>query len=155
MLKFLAMFVGLFGLWLLVSQRWATPMDWLAAGAVSAFCAVLALRVGGAPAAFARAPRALLATLRRAGAVFAGGLATVRCAAAADVALEPGLVRVRARAQDRDARAAFADLVTATPGLAVVETDAEGLMTHALLESKADAGDLARIERLVAPVQGA
>ncbi len=151
MLRYLALFVGLFSLWLVATQRWSAPGDLIAAAIAGGVATLVAARLGGATAAFASAPRALYAAARRAAAVVRGALMTARAAAAADIALQPALVRIRVRSRSEDARAAFADLVSATPGLVVVETEPDALMAHALMERDADATALAQLERLAAP----
>ena len=76
-----------------------------------------------------------------------GAVATIRKALSADVTLNPALVRVRTRMTRSADRAAFAGLLTATPGMAVVETDAEGFLMHVIDEDSIDADELGRLER--------
>jgi multisubunit Na+/H+ antiporter MnhE subunit len=146
MLHAAAMLCGLTLLWMLVSQRWSSPQDWLIAVAASAACIVVAWRFGGVGAAFANGPRLLLLTGARAGAVARGALATIRSALAADVTLKPALVRIKTRAERAHDRASFASMISATPGMAVVDTDADGLLVHVMDEDAIDATDLGRLE---------
>lgn len=142
------MLLGLGLIWLALTQRFgALEAIGVAAGA-ALLCTLAAVRMGGVGRAFAHGPRAAYATLSRTGAVVRGALATIRAAVAADISLKPALVRVRTRGNAQD-RAAFADLLSATPGAAVVETDADGLLVHVLDEDAIDADGLGRLERRV------
>ena len=76
-----------------------------------------------------------------------GSVVTIRKAVSADVALNPALVRIKTRVGAAHERAAFASLITATPGMAVVETDADGFLIHVIDEDAIDAEDLGRLER--------
>ncbi len=149
MLHAAAMLIGLAVLWAAVTQRASSPQDWAIALAVGLACTAVALRFGGASSAFARAPRLWALSIARAGAVVRGTLATLRAAASADVTMKPALVRVRSRATRSAERASFANLISATPGMAVVETDADGLLVHVLNEDAIDAADLGRLEARV------
>lgn len=146
MLHAAAMLCGLAVLWIAVSQRASSPQDWAIAAIVSLLCVAVSLRFGGASSAFARAPRLLALSVARAGAVVRGSLATLRAALSADVTMKPALVRVRSRAQRASDRASFANMISATPGMAVVETDADGLLVHVIDEDAIDAADLGRLE---------
>ncbi|MBL8545600.1 MAG: Na+/H+ antiporter subunit E [Hyphomonadaceae bacterium] len=146
MLHAAAMLIGLSVLWALVAQRVSSPQDWAIAAAVSLACVVVALRFGGASSAFARAPRLWMLSAARTGAVARGALATLRASASADVTMKPALVRVRSRAVRAAERASFANMISATPGMAVVETDSDGLLVHVLDEDAIDAADLGRLE---------
>lgn len=147
MLHAAAMLFGFFLLWLLTTQRLASVQDVIIAAAAAVLCTALALRLGGASKAFAHAPRAAYSTVTRMGAVLAGALSTIRAALAADVTLKPALVRIKTRGRG-DERAAFADLLSAAPGMAVVETDTEGFLAHVLDEDSVDPVDLGRLERV-------
>lgn len=147
MLHTAAMLLGFFVIWLVATQRASTPEDLLIAAGASVFCVLVAMRAGGIGAAFASAPRAVWITISRAGAVLLGGLATIRAALAADVTLKPALVRVKTRGRGAE-RAAFAGLLSATPGMAVVETDTEGFLVHVMNEDAIDAAELGRLERV-------
>jgi multisubunit Na+/H+ antiporter MnhE subunit len=149
------MLTGLAALWLLVTQRVSSPQDWIIAATVSVACAAVALRFGGASSAFVRAPRLWALSIARSGAVMRGALATLRVAASADVTMKPALVRVRSRTARASERASFANMISATPGMAVVETDTDGLLVHVLDEDGIDATDLGRLEgRIVGGGQG-
>ena len=147
MLHAAAMLLGLCILWLLATQRYGSLADAAAAVAAAALCAAIAARAFGVTHAFARAPRALLTVFRRAGAVLRGCFATMRSGLAADIRINPALVRVRTRGRGPE-RAAFADMLTATPGMAVVETDPEGLLVHVMNEDAIEAADLGQLEAL-------
>lgn len=147
MLHAAAMLFGFILLWLLTSQRLASVQDAVIAVAAALACTLLAMRFGGATGAFVRAPRAIYGVVARLGSVMAGALSTIRAALAADITLKPALVRIKTRGRGEE-RAAFADLLSAAPGMAVVETDAEGFLAHVLDEDSVDAADLGRLERV-------
>lgn len=149
MLHAAAMLAGLFAFWLVATQNWNSVEDFAVAGGVALACVVVAARFGGVSRSFMRAPQLLYVTVSRAPSVIAGALATLRAAAAADVTLKPALVRVKTRALRASGRAAFAGVVSATPGMAVVETDADGMLVHVMDEDAIDAVELGKIERLV------
>ena len=146
MLHAAAMFVGLAVLWIAATQRIGSPQDWAIVLCASLACVLVSIRFGGATSAFARAPRLLALSLARAGAVASGALATLRAAISADVKMNPALVRIRTRADRADERAAFANMISATPGMVVVNADADGLLVHVADEDAIDAGDLSRLE---------
>jgi multisubunit Na+/H+ antiporter MnhE subunit len=147
MLHAAAMLCGLVILWMLASQQWSSPQAWLIAAGASFACVAVAARLGGVSESFWRAPRSAIVALSRAGAVLRGAVATIRKAVSANVALNPALVRVRTRMTRSSERAAFASLLTATPGMAVVETDADGFLMHVIDEDSIDADELGRLER--------
>ena len=149
MLHAAAMLCGLILLWMLNTQAWSSPQAWAIAAGASLFSVLIALRLGGASPAFARAPGLLLLVVARCGAVVRGALSTMRRAVSADVTLNPALVRVKMRAPRAVERASFAHTITATPGMAVVETDADGLLLHVMNEDKIDAAELGRLEQAV------
>lgn len=149
MLHASAMLCGLVVLWMLAAGRVTSPQDWMIAGVVALACVVVAVRFGGATRAFTRAPRLLALNVARAGAVVRGTLATLLAAVSADVTMKPALVRVRSRAQGVAERASFANMITATPGMAVVDADADGLLVHVINEDAIDAADLGRLEGMV------
>jgi multisubunit Na+/H+ antiporter MnhE subunit len=149
MLHAAAMLIGTCILWLLATQRWNSAEDFAIAACAASACVLIAARLGGVGGGFARAPQFALLALARAGPVVRGALATLRSALAADVTLKPALVRVRTRASSAAERAAFANMISATPGMAVVDTDADGLLVHVTNEDAIDAADLGRLEHLV------
>lgn len=147
MLHAAAMLGGLIVLWMLSAQQWSSPQAWLIASAASVACVVLGARLGGVSRGFSRAPRSAWVAFARVGAVVRGALATIRRAVSADVAINPALVRIKTRAGAAHERAAFAGLISATPGMAVVETDADGFLIHVIDEDSIDADELGRLER--------
>lgn len=147
MLHTAAMLGGLVVLWMLGAQQWSSPQAWLIAAAAAVACIAMGARLGGVSRAFWRAPRSGVVALSRVGAVMRGSLSTIRKAVSADVALNPALVRIKTRAGATHERAAFAGLITATPGTAVVETDADGFLIHVIDEDDIDADELGRLER--------
>src|SRR5690348_11808595 len=113
MLRAAASFLGLSLIWLLATQR---------VGAC-AYCAIAALTAagavligggvgGGVSGGSLHAPRLVLLGLSRVNTVLAGAASTARAALAADVALTPGLVRLKTRTDDADARADLATLIS-------------------------------------------
>ncbi|MBX3509999.1 MAG: Na+/H+ antiporter subunit E [Hyphomonadaceae bacterium] len=146
MLHAAALWAGLFFCWLVFTQAWGSAFDWALAAACAAAAALYAGRFGGASGAFWRAPQRLYLALARAREVGTGALKTVRAAAAADVALQPALVRVKTRATEAASRGAFADALSAAPGMVIVDGDAESLLAHVLNEDEADAAALGRLE---------
>lgn len=154
MLHAAAMLSGLFVVWMLWTQGWSSLVEaGVALGAAVAVVIVMA-RFGGIGAAFARGPGLAIASAASAGQVMRGVVRTVRGALAADVTLNPALVRVRTRAASGEARAALANLISAEPGLTVVEIDAEGLLVHVTDEDAADAADIGQAEARVLAVIG-
>lgn len=154
MLHAAAMLLGIFVLALLAyAQRPLAEASAYAALTAGA-CLVFAARFGGAGPTMWSAPQALALGLARTGAVVMGAVRVLRSAIAADVTLNPALVRVRARAQRRLSRAVIADLVSAAPGAVVVETEADGDLVHVIDEEKIDAEDLGLIEaRVIAALE--
>ena len=146
MLHAAALLAGLFLLWLLLVQQALTLTSFATAGAVAVACVLIAARFGGVGAAFARAPRGVWLTFARAGEVARGVFSTLRAAVSADVIMRPALVRLRTRTRRTESRASFAHLLSATPTIAVVDTDADGFLVHVLNEDAIDAADLGRLE---------
>lgn len=155
MLHAAAALTGLWLLWLLLTQRAASPVD-IALGAAAAFAAVvIALRLFGPSKAYARAFQFAAWMIARAPDVVRGALGAIRAAIAADVALKPALVRVRSRAEGDATRAAFADMISARAGAIVVESDADGLLVHVLDEDQIDAERLGKFEaRVIGAFEG-
>lgn len=147
MLHAAAMLIGLSAIWLLATQQWNSLQQFGVAIAIAAVCVAVSARFGGVSAVFKSAPRLALLSLSRIGAVIAGALVTLRAAAAADVTLTPALVRIKTRGATPAARAAFASQLSTAPGMAVVETDADGFLAHVLNEDAIDAAELGRLER--------
>ena len=154
MLHAAAMLLGLCVLWLAATQRFHSIADVAVAIAAAALCALVAARTAGVSRAFARAPWALSTIVARTGTVLGGCLTTMRAALAPDMPIKPALVHVRTRGRGPE-RAAFADMLSATPGLAVVDTDPDGLLVHVLNEDAIDAADLGRLEERVQGFGGA
>lgn len=151
-----ALFLGVWALWLVLTQRW-DGVEALGVGAgVALVCVLIAARFGAlGRSAFSHAPHALAFVVGGAGGVLRGALATVRAAIAADVRLRPALVRIRTRPSSAAAQAQFADLISAAPGAVVVEADAEGLLVHVLDEDSVDASGLGVLEaRVIRAVDG-
>lgn len=144
-----AMLIGLALLWLLYAQRALTALEFALAFGVAAVCVVLALRFGGAGCGFSQAPARIGLAFARAAAVMRGALTTMRAAVAADVTLAPALVRVKTRATSAESRAALADMISASPGMVVVETDLDGFLVHVIDEDAVDTVDLGRLEARV------
>lgn len=155
MLHAAALLAGLSIIWLIGAPHGQLSQTLLIAFSAALVCVVLAGRVGGvAPSAFSRAPQFALLTASRIGVVLRGALSTVRAALAADVTLKPALVRVRTRASNAFGKAVLADMISATPGMVVVETDAEGMLVHVIDEDGVDAADLGRLEARVVSAMG-
>jgi multisubunit Na+/H+ antiporter MnhE subunit len=149
MLHAAAMLIGLFVLGLLAIGH-VDSESLIAVGIASAACVLLSarLRLIG-PGAFSSVPQHIALSLGQAGAAARGALATIRAALAADVTLKPALVRVKSRTQSDAAQAAFAGLISAAPGMLVVETDADGVLVHVNNEDGVDAAELGAIESRV------
>jgi len=155
MLHAAAMLSGIFLLWLLLTQRWATPMDFALAGAAALVCVGAGLMLGGVrDTPFSRAPQAIFLGASRIGAVFSGALSTLRAALAADVSVKPALVRLKLQTSAGPARAAFAEAISAAPGVVVVDSDADGVLAHVINEDDVDAADLGVVEARVAAMYG-
>jgi multisubunit Na+/H+ antiporter MnhE subunit len=154
MLHAAAMLCGFILLWMLNVQAWSSPQAWTIAVGASFVSVLVAQRFGGLSPAFSRSPRLLFSLIARSGAVVRGALSTMRRAVSADVTLNPALVRVKTRAPRAAERASFAHMLTATPGMAVVETDTDGLLLHVMNEDKIDAAELGRLEQAVVSGKG-
>jgi len=155
MLHAAAMLIGIFVLALLVFSQRAFGEAAMIAGALAVACVVFAARFGGLGASAWSAPQATMLGVARMGAVVSGAVRTIRSAIAADVTLNPALVRVRSRAERGLARAVMADLVSAAPGAVVVETEADGVLVHVTDEDGVDAADLGALEaRVVSALEG-
>ena len=137
MLHAAAMLTGLWIVWLLLTQRWDSALDLGVGAGAALLCVGLALRGGGAGEAFARLPSSLLLVNE------------ISKALGMNVTLKPALVRVKTRARKGEERAAFASMISATPGMAVVDADADGMLVHVLNEDEVDAVDLGALEARV------
>lgn len=111
-------------------------------------CVVLAARLGGVSAVFARAPRDSVAAVTGLGEVFRGAFKTARAAVAADVTVWPALVRIKSASPQAELAAA-AHKASAAPGALVVAADSDGLLVHVL-----DENDDAARERLETRFRG-
>src|SRR5262245_54251158 len=122
MLHAAAMLAGLFLLSLLFTARGGALEDIALVFAVALASLGVAVLFGGVGRnPFASAPQFLALIARRASAQFAGALATMRAALAADVTLQPALVRVRTNVAGPHAKAAMISLVSAAPGAVIVD----------------------------------
>jgi multisubunit Na+/H+ antiporter MnhE subunit len=154
MLHAAAMLIGLFALGLFALAR-SVSAETIAVAAGLAFASVVfAARFGGVGRTAFSAPQLAVLSLGRAGAVLRGALSTIRAAVAADVTLKPALVRVRTRPAGAFAQAAFADLMSAAPGVVVVEADAEGALVHVTDEDGVDAAEIGALEARVISALG-
>jgi multicomponent Na+:H+ antiporter subunit E len=152
MLHAAAMMIGLWAIWLVLTQTWMTPGDVLAGGAIAFVCMWVCAFFGGlgrGGGLFVHGPRLVLLALGRLGQVLNGAVTTTLAAFAPGSSLRPALVRVKLRSSSDFARAALADMIGAAPGAVVVEADAEGLLVHVLDEEAIDAADLGGFEARV------
>ena len=117
-----------------------------AAAGIALAGTVFALRFGGSPRTFTRSIMNVQALARGAGRVARGAAGAVRNAVAADVALRPALIRIRAPAPDAAWREGLALAVGSAPGAVVVETDADGALVHVNDEEGADVAAIERME---------
>jgi multisubunit Na+/H+ antiporter MnhE subunit len=155
MLHAAAMLIGLFIIALLVLAERGAGDAALLAAVLSLACVVFAARFGGLGATVFSAPQSIALGLMRAGAVVGGSLKTVRAALAADVTLQPALVRVKSRAERGLARAVMSDLVSAAPGALVVETEADAALVHVTDEEAIDAAEIGALEaRVIGALEG-
>lgn len=149
MLHAAAMLTGLFLLGVLFAGRGFAPDLLIALGGIALACVVISARFGGIARAAFGAPQLGWLALTRTGAVLRGALTTVRAAIAADVTLNPALVRIRTRAADPFAKAALAELMSAAPGVVVVEADVDSALVHVNDEDGVDAADIGALEARV------
>jgi multisubunit Na+/H+ antiporter MnhE subunit len=147
---------GLFAIWLLLTQRFAAPQDFLVAALAALLSLGVGLRFGRATTpVFGFAPQLLLLGLSRAGVVLRGAISTLSATLAADVSLTPALARLKTRSADNDVRAELANLISAAPGAVVVDTDAEGVLMHLLHEDAVETAGYAELEAKAAAAFGA
>lgn len=150
MLHAAAMLIGLFLLALCATQSWISPHELLLVGAFALVSVAVTMRLGGVGRnPFSYAFSFLTLAVARIGAVVRGTLSIMRASVAADVTLKPALVRVKTRGADAFASAAFADLISAVPGVVVVGADADGVLVHVMDEDAVDAADLGALEARV------
>lgn len=154
MLHAAAMLIGLFALGLIALSRGVSAETVAGAAALAVASVAFAARFGGLGRTAFSAPQFVALSLARAGAVLRGTFSTIRAAVAADVTLKPALVRVRTRASGAFAQAAFADLMSAAPGVVVVEADAEGALVHVTNEDGVDAAEIGVLEARVISALG-
>lgn len=151
MLRAIAMALGLSLVWLVMVQPQNTLWNWLAMGAAVLACSALAWRFGGFPDAYVRAPSVLFAHAQRSIDVMRGVVSIVRTASGGPFSRSPTLVRVRA--QNGKARASFATLLNATPGLTIVDADEGGLLIHVFDEAAGDSAALTRAAQSLGAAQ--
>lgn len=149
MLHAAAMWAGLAIIWLAATQGWSSVEGVVMAASAALACVVVALRFRALSPDYAGAPASAWLSLSAIGAVVGGLAAVARAALSADVTLRPALVRIRTRAATPQARVAFANLLSAAPGVAVVETDEDGFLVHVAFEDGVDAAELGRVEEAV------
>ncbi len=149
MLHAAAMLIGLFLFGVLVAGRGFAPDVMIAVAAIAFACVLISARFGGIARGAFGAPQLAWLALSRTGAVVRGALTTMRAAIAADVTLNPALVRVRTRANDPFAKAALAELMSAAPGVVVVEADTDSALIHVNDEDAVDAADIGALEARV------
>jgi multisubunit Na+/H+ antiporter MnhE subunit len=149
MLHAAAMLIGFFILALLVFAQRSFGEAATFAGLIAAASTAFAMRFGGSGPTLWGAPRTVLLGAGRAGAALAGAVKTVRAAFAADVTLNPALVRVKLRTRRDFSRAVMADLASAAPGAVVVEMESDGALVHVTDEGAIDAAELGDMEARV------
>jgi hypothetical protein len=145
MLHAATLFTGFCLIFGLATHAWASPQGIVLTAGAAAFSTAFAVRAGGAGAAFTHALRVVMAWFAGLPMAIGGALATIRAALAADVALQPALVRVRAPSLgDRDA---FLTSVGSTPGAVVVSAEGESVLLHVLDEGRIDAERLSALQK--------
>jgi multicomponent Na+:H+ antiporter subunit E len=155
MLHAAAMLIGLTILGLLALERGVSLEALAAAGAIAFVCVLFAARFGGLARTGFSAPQVMVLALGRVGAVVRGAITTVRAAVAADVTLNPALVRVRTRASGAFTKAMLADLMSAAPGTVVVEADVDSALIHVNDEDGVDSAEIGALEaRVIGAFEG-
>jgi multisubunit Na+/H+ antiporter MnhE subunit len=149
MLHAAAMLIGLFLIGVLAAGRGFAPDVLIAVGGVALACVLFSWRFDGIARGAFGAPQLAWLALSRTGAVVRGALTTMRAAIAADVTLKPALVRVRTRATAPFVKAALAELMSAAPGVVVVEADVDSALIHVNDEDAVDAADIGALEARV------
>lgn len=154
MLHAAAMLIGLFLIGLLLMQRWTAP-DIAVVAVAALLSTIVAVRLGGwARTPFSAAPQFVVLAGSRLTSALRGALKIVRAAAAADVTLQPALVRVKTRSSNKSTQAALVGLISAAPGMLAVENDEDGVLVHVTDEAEAERGDLSRVEARVVGTLG-
>jgi multisubunit Na+/H+ antiporter MnhE subunit len=149
MLHAAAMLIGLIAFGLFALARGVSAETAVIAAGLGFACVLFAARFGGLGRTAFSAPQLIALAFGRAGAVMRGALSTMRAAIAADVTLKPALVRVKTRPTGAFAQAVFADLMSATPGVVVVEADADSMLVHVTDEDGVDAVEIGALEARV------
>ncbi|MBS0383921.1 MAG: Na+/H+ antiporter subunit E [Proteobacteria bacterium] len=151
MLQASALFLGVFGLWLGLQQRFDAAT--IAGGALAALaCVRMTARLPHlGRGTFTRMPQLAAVQVARLGSAFAEALTTIRAAIAADVKLTPALVRVRTRTDDALSTATLAAWIGAAPGAVVIATDSDGLLVHVNNESDERFANMRHWEEVLAP----
>jgi multisubunit Na+/H+ antiporter MnhE subunit len=140
------MLLGLTILWLLLTQLWNTPSELSTAVMVGFVCTWFAARFFRIQDGYLRAPQTLSLVARRWTTIASASASTVLSAIAADVMLKPALVRLKSRAHSPPG-SLFTHLMSATPGVVVVDADQEGLLVHVNNEDRVDLETAARADR--------
>lgn len=146
--------LGLFLVWLLATQQWAGPANVAAGAGIAVACTLFAARFGGLSPDFARAPMLFWLALSQVAEVARGAGAVLRRALSAKAALNPALVRVRTRAVGASAKAAFANALSAAPGVVAVATEADGLLLHVIDEEAIEPAEFGRLGERVRAAAG-
>lgn len=156
MLHAASLVLALFVLWLAASEAGFSTVDnlWIA-GASAALCTGIAARFGGVGRQFTRLPAGLIVFTEQSAGMMSAALKTVRAGLSAKISIGPALVRVRSKNTEGEKGAALAGLISAHPGMAVVETDADGLLVHVLDEAAADGAAFAHFEARARRLTGA
>jgi multisubunit Na+/H+ antiporter MnhE subunit len=155
MLHAAAMLIGIFLLALMAFAQRDLGQATLLAASAAAICVLFGARFGGLGHTVMSAPQALVLGLMQTGTIVSGALKVMRSAIAADVTLEPALVRVKARAKSGFARAVLADLVSSAPGSVVVAVEADAALVHVTDEDAIDAAEIGALEaRVVTALDG-
>jgi multisubunit Na+/H+ antiporter MnhE subunit len=149
MLHAAAMLIGFFLIGLLALQQGASAPALAAAVAIASAAVLFGARFGGVGRTAFGSPQLLALAAVRTRTVLRGAGTTIRAAAAADITLKPALVRVKARPRSAFGRAALADLIGAPPGVAIVDTDVDGMLVHVTDEDSVDAVDIGALEARV------
>lgn len=156
MLHAASMLLAVFVLWLATSELGVSTAHnlWIA-GAIAAFCTGVAARFGGVGRQFTGLLAGLVASAAQSVGVVGAAFKTLRAGLSAEISVEPALVLVKSKMTEGERGAALASLISAHPGLTVVETDADGLLVHVLDEAAADGAAFAHFEARAMRAAGA